>query len=75
MSVVMIGKFGKSEEGIFTYRISATAKDDLYTIIEEAKELGFRFWEKPVIEKAHRTWSVLLKLYIPKEMGYLEESL
>lgn len=75
MPVVMIGAHGKNNEGVFTYRISATAKDDLHTIMQEAKELGFKFWEKPVIEKAHRTWSVLLKLYIPKDMGYPEESI
>lgn len=74
MPVVMIGAFGRNEEGVYTYRINATTKDDLYTIIDSAKEMGYKFWDTPNLVKVHKTWSVLLKLYIPKELGYPEES-
>lgn len=69
MSIVLIGDWGKNEEGVFTYRINATKKDDIHIIIAEAKEAGFKFWETPSIIRSHKTWSVLLKLFIPKEQG------
>jgi hypothetical protein len=75
MPVVMIGNFGKDDEGVHTYRINATTKDDLHTLIDECRKSGWRFWDTPNILKAHgRTWTVLLKLYQPKQMGYPEES-
>ena len=74
MPVVMIGDYGKNSEGVHTFRINTTTKDDIYTILKESKEMGFRFWETPNIEKVHKTYSVLLKLYVPKDMGYPEES-
>jgi hypothetical protein len=70
----MIGAYGRSKEGIHTYRINATKKDELYLIIDEAKEAGWKFWEVPVLTQQHKTWSVLLKIYKPKELGYPEES-
>jgi hypothetical protein len=75
MPVVMIGDFGKNAEGVMTYRINATSKDDLYMIIEKARDVGYKFWDTPNIEKAFNTWSVLLQIYIPKEMGYPEEEI
>lgn len=74
MPVVMIGSYGKNEEGVLTYRINTTTKEDIYTIIDSARSMGFKFWETPNILKVHKTWSVLLKLYVPKELGYPEES-
>ena len=74
LPIQVIGAFGKTQEGIYQYRINATLKEEIYTIIQEARDLGFKFWETPNIEKVHKTYTVLLKLYIPKEMGYPEES-
>ncbi len=74
MPVVMIGDFGRSEEGIYTYRINTTTKDDIHTILKEVREMGWKFWDTPNIIKVHKTYSVLLKLYNPEEMGYPEES-
>lgn len=75
MPVQVIGFFGKNKEGIYKYRINATQKEEIYQIIDEAKSLGFKFWQTPNIEKVPgRTWSVLLELYFPKDMGYPEES-
>jgi hypothetical protein len=46
----------------------------LHLIIEEAKNAGWKFWQVPNLVKNHKTWSVLLQIYKPKEMGYPEES-
>jgi hypothetical protein len=70
----MIGDFGKNEEGVHTFRVNASTKEDIYKVIEESKEMGWKFWDTPNIEKVHKTWSVLLKLYNPKELNYPEES-
>jgi hypothetical protein len=72
--IVMIANGGKNKEGVYTFRINATSIEDLHLIAKEAKEAGFKFWEKPKIEKAHKTYSLLLKLYIPHDLGYPEES-
>jgi hypothetical protein len=74
MPVVMIGNFGKDKEGVYTYRINATSKDDLYTLIEHCRAMGWKFWDTPNLQRVHKTWSVLLKIYDPKESGYTEES-
>lgn len=74
MAVVMVGDWGENEEGIYYSRVNATRKNDLQLIIDEMKKAGFKFWEKPCIEPSHKTWSVLLKFYIPGALGYPEES-
>jgi hypothetical protein len=70
----MIGAFGRNSEGVHTYRINTTKKEEIYEIIDGAKKAGWKFWDTPNIEKVHKTWSVLLKIYYPKELGYPEES-
>lgn len=70
----MIGAYGRNEEGIYTYRVNTTTKDELHLIIDEARKAGWKFWETPNLVKVHKTWSVLLKIYKPKELGYPEES-
>jgi hypothetical protein len=74
MPVVMIGNFGRNEEGVHTYRINATSKDEIYTLIEQCRAMGWKFWDTPNLQKVHKTWSVLLKIYDPKEKDYPEES-
>ena len=73
MRGIFVSNFGTDNEGITTYRINGE-KEDLLTIIKEAKDLGFKFWEKPILEKAHKQFSVLLKLYVPRDLNYPEES-
>jgi hypothetical protein len=36
--------------------------------------MGWRFWDTPNIQQVHKTYSVLLKIYDPKEKGYPDES-
>jgi hypothetical protein len=74
MPVVMIGNFGVDKEGVRTYRINATRKEDLYNLIKECRDMGWRFWDTPNIQQVHKTYSVLLKIYDPKEKGYPDES-
>lgn len=74
MSVVMIGNFGRDKEGVYTYRINATGKEDLYDLIKAVKEQGWKFFDTPNILKAHKTYSVLLRLYNPNESDYPDES-
>jgi hypothetical protein len=65
--------FGTNAEGVTTYRINGH-KDDLKKIIDEARDMGFDFWEKPEIERVHKDWTVLLQLFVRKELGYNDES-
>lgn len=70
----MIGDFGKNNEGVYTYRINATLKEELYDLIDAVREQGWRFFDTPNIMKAHgRTYTLLLKLYKPSETGYPDE--
>lgn len=74
MSIVMIGEWGRSEEGIYGYTINTTTKEEIYKIIEEVREAGWKFWNTPNITKKFKTYHVFLQLYKPKELGYPEES-
>ena len=74
VSIVMIGNWGRNKEGIHTYSINTTTKDEIYQLIDAAREMGWRFWETPNITHKFKTYHVLLKLYKPKELGYPVES-
>jgi hypothetical protein len=74
LSIVMIGNWGRDKEGIHTYSINTTTKDEIYTLILAVKEQGAKLWDTPNITFKGRTYHVLLKFYIPKESGYPEES-
>lgn len=67
MSIIQIAKFGKDKEGVHTFRVNGD-KADLERIIKESYEMGWAFWEKPTIEKVFDYYSVLLKIYDPKEL-------
>lgn len=75
MTIVQIGEWGRNEEGVYTYSINATEKDDIYKILQQVKDSGAKFWDTPNIIKKFKTYHVLLKFYVPKEMGYPEESI
>lgn len=74
MSIVMVGKWGRTNEGVYTYSINTTTKEDIYEILETIRSQGAKFWETPNIIHKFKTYHVLLKFYIPNEMGYPEES-
>ena len=70
----MSGNWGRNSEGVYTYSINATTKDEIYQLMEASRAMGWRFWDTPNLTYKARTWHVLLKLYKPKELGYPEES-
>jgi len=74
LSIVMIGDWGINKEGIRTYSINTTTKDEIYQLMDATREMGWRFWDTPNLTYKAKTWHVLLKLYKPKEMGYPTES-
>lgn len=75
MSIVCIGRWGKNSEGIHTYTLDTTTKEEIYQLIDSARAMGWKFWETPNITTAPRnTFHVVLKLYYPKDLGYPLES-
>jgi hypothetical protein len=69
----MIGSFGRNAEGVHTYSINTTTKDEIYTLIDAARSMGWKFFDTPNITHKFKTYHVLLKLYKPGEV-YPEES-
>lgn len=67
MSIIQVANFGRNKEGVHLYRVNGD-KADLERIIKESFEMGWAFWEEPKIEKVFKTYSVLLKIYDPKEL-------
>lgn len=75
VSIICIGRWGKNAEGVHTYTLDTTSKEEIYQLIDAAKSMGWKFWDTPNILSAPRnTFHVKLKLYYPKELGYPEES-
>jgi hypothetical protein len=66
----MIGDWGRDVEGIYSFSINATRKDEILDIIAEATTAGARLWEAPTIVLKHKTYHTLLKFYVPGENGY-----
>ena len=61
----IIADFGKNERGLNIFRINGT-KDEIEKAIYDMQNLGFEVWGEPyVFEKAHKHWSVLLKVQVP----------
>lgn len=61
---VLVGYFGE-KNGVITYRICGS-KDEVYTIIKEAKDMGHKFEETPMVEYIRQgEWTTLLKLRVP----------
>jgi hypothetical protein len=57
----MIGDFGE-KNGIRTYRICGS-KEDIYRVIGEAREMGHKFDDTPIVNHVFRgQWTTLLKL-------------
>lgn len=74
MPLVMVTDFGKDKEGVYTWRVNSAHKSDLELIIQEALKVGYCFWEQPIIERSYKSWSVLLKLFIPYDMDDIERN-
>lgn len=64
----IIGDFGKSKDGLYLFRINGT-KQEIINAIQDIKDLGCEVCGEPYeLEKAHVHWSVLLKIWLPKEL-------
>jgi hypothetical protein len=68
MAIVQIGDFGV-RNGVRTYSIQGD-KADLYKIIDEVRKMDAKLDDTPNIVHVHRgTWSMLLKIKTPVEVG------
>jgi hypothetical protein len=64
----IVADFGKNERGINIFRINGT-KEEINKAIEDIKNLGAEVWGEPFLfEKAHKHWSVLVRIQLPEEM-------
>ena len=62
----IIADFGKNEEGLNLFRINGT-KEEINKAIEDIKKLGAEVWGEPFLfEKAHKHWSVLVRIQLPE---------
>lgn len=62
----IIADFGKNERGINIFRINGT-KEEINKAIEDIKKLGAEVWGEPFLfEKAHKHWSVLVRIQLPE---------
>ena len=71
MAIIQIGDFGRDEKGVYTYRINGE-KADLEHLIIECKKMGYRFYDPPEIERSYKEYTILLRVYIPKEIALPE---
>lgn len=63
MGSLMIGDFGE-KEGIRTFRICGS-KEDVYRVVYEARDMGHKFADTPIINHVFRgQWTTLLKLKV-----------
>jgi hypothetical protein len=61
---VFICNFG-IKDNVQTYRVNG-AKEDLYKLIEECREMGDNIEEIPELERLRQgEWTVLLKIRVP----------
>lgn len=62
----IIADFGKNEDGLNLFRVNGT-KAEIHDAIYKFVSLGCEIYDKPQeLEKAHKQWSILLKMKIPE---------
>lgn len=61
----IIMDFGKGHEDLNLYRINGN-KEEIYKAIDDMKNLGCEIFSIVALEKAHKHWSVLIKIKIPE---------
>jgi hypothetical protein len=68
----IIADFGRNDEGLNLFRINGS-KIEIEKALQDFKNVGCEIWEDPIaLEKAHRHWSVLIKIKIPEIVGEKE---
>jgi hypothetical protein len=63
----MFGSFGKDNNGVYTYRVNTTTKEDIQLIIDAIIAAGAEFVENPEIGFKARTYHSLLRFQVPRE--------
>jgi hypothetical protein len=62
----IVADFGRNEEGLNLFRINGS-KAEIEKALQDLKNVGCEIWEDPIaLEKAHKHWSVLIKIKIPE---------
>ena len=67
MSVVMIGDWGRSKEGVFKYSVNTTTRADMQLIIDAIIASGAEFYMEPEIGYKAKTFHCLLEFFVPHE--------
>jgi hypothetical protein len=62
----IIADFGKNKDGLNLLRINGT-KEEIEKAIQNIKDVGCEVYEVYDYEKAHKHWSVLIRIKIPEE--------
>ena len=61
----IVADFGRNEEGLNLFRINGS-KAEIEKALQDLKNLGCEIWEAIALEKAHKHWSVLIRIKIPE---------
>ena len=62
----IVADFGRNEEGLNLFRINGS-KAEIEKALQDLKNLGCEIWEDPIaLEKAHKHWSVLIRIKMPE---------
>jgi hypothetical protein len=65
----IVADFGRNEEGLNLFRINGS-KAEIEKALQDLKNVGCEIWEDPIaLEKAHKHWSVLVKIKVPEITG------
>jgi hypothetical protein len=65
----IVADFGRNEEGLNLFRINGS-KAEIEKALQDLKNVGCEIWEDPIaLEKAHKHWSVLIKIKVPEITG------
>jgi hypothetical protein len=65
----IVADFGRNEEGLNLFRINGS-KAEIEKALQDLKNVGCEIWEEPIaLEKAHKHWSVLVKIKVPEITG------
>lgn len=62
----IVADFGRNEEGLNLFRINGS-ENEIIKAIMSFTDIGCEVYETFPIEKAHKHWSVLIKIKIPEK--------
>lgn len=69
----IIADFGKNKDGLNLLRINGS-KDEIEKALTDIKNVGCEIYEVFDYEKAHKQWSILVKINIPEEEKQAKEN-